>query len=150
MLRLMPSKTKEVANFAYQIIKSVRDGNADPLEVLVMLRSLEHVSELVREEIEDNILKEAEKYPEKIIERYGAKIEKAEVSTRYLYNTAGDQEWERLDSDIKSLELRKKERETFLRALREPMTVVRPETGEVEEIKPPVKKSKTGVKVHFK
>ena len=149
MLRLMPSKGKEVATFSYQIIKAVRDGNVDPLEVLVMLRSIEHVSELVREEIEDHILKEAEKYSEKVIERYGAKIEKAELNTRYVYKTSGDQEWERLDAEINSLQERKKDREAFLQALKEPIQVLHPETGELEEIKPPVKKSKSGVKVYL-
>lgn len=149
MLRLMPSKTKEVATFAYGIIKAVREGNADPLEVLVMLRSLEHVSELVREEIEDNILKEAEKYSEKVIERYGAKIEKAELSTRYLYNTAGDAQWEELDAQINSLQERKKEREEFLRAIKDPVLIVNKE-GVEEMVKPPVKRTKEGVKVYLK
>lgn len=148
-LRLMPNKASEVAKFSKQIIEAVKNGDANPLEVLVMLRSLEAVSELVREEIGDNILTAAEKYPEKKFEAFGAIIERSEVYTRYEYDTSKDVEWEQLDSEFKSIERKRKDREAFLRALKDPMTVVSPETGEIYEIKPPFKKSKSGVKVYL-
>lgn len=150
MLELMPSQAKEVSSFSYQIIKAVKNGEADPLKVLVMLKSLEAVYELVRDEISEEILKEAEKYPEKVIERYGARIEKSEVGTNYLYRQSGDQEWERLDAELETLKRRKSEREKFLRSLDKPLTVINPETGEVETISPPIKRSKSGVKVSLK
>jgi hypothetical protein len=149
-LRLMPSKAKEVASFSMQIIKAVENGDANPLEVLVMLRSLEAVSEMVREEIEDNILSEADRYSEKIIERFGARIEKCEVGTKYIYESSKDAEWEQMDSELRSLQFRMKEREKFLRSLTGPMTLVIESTGEVVQVNPPVKKSKTGVKVFLR
>lgn len=148
-LRLLPNKASEVARFSKGIIEAVKCGDVNPLEVLVMLRSLEAVSELVREEIGDNILTAAEKYPEKKFEAFGAILERSEVYTRYEYDTSKDVEWEQLDSEFKSIERKRKDREDFLRALKNPMTVVSPETGEVYEIRPPFKKSKTGVKVYL-
>lgn len=150
MLRLMPSRDVEVARFSKGIIEAVKTGNANPLEVLVMLRSLEAVSELVREEIEDNIVTEAGKYSEKTIEAYGARIEKSEVGTKYNYETSGDIEWERLNTDFETAKQRKTDRETFLKALPEPITAVNPDTGEVYEIRPPFKTSKAGVRVYLK
>jgi len=44
----------------------------------------------------------------------------------------------------------RKERETFLRALKEPMEVLDNMTGEVIILRPPVKKSTEGVKVSIK
>ena len=149
MLRLMPSRDVEVARFSKGIIEAVKQGQANPLEVLVMLRSLEAVSELVREEIEENIVTEANKYSEKTIEAYGARIEKSEVGTKYKYETSGDIEWEQVNSEFKSIERKRKEREEFLRALKEPMTAVNRETGEVYEIRPPFKTSKAGVRVYL-
>lgn len=146
-LRLMPAKANEVAIFSKQLIQSVKNGEVNPLELLVILRSLEAVSELVREEIEENILTEADRFSEKVIERFGARIEKCDVYTKYMYETCKDSEWESMDSELRSLQHKMKEREKFLRALINPMTIVDRDSGEVSEVRPPVKKSKAGVKV---
>lgn len=150
VMRLMPNKAKEVALFSKQIIESVKNGDANALEVLIMLRSLELVSELVRDEIGDNVLTAAEKYPEKKFEAFGAIVSREEVGTKYSYETSKDIEWERLDSEFRTIEAKRKEREAFLRALKEPMTAVNEETGEVYRIMPPFKRSKEGVKVWLK
>lgn len=149
-LRLMPSKGSEIANFSFQLIKAVKEGQANPLEVLIMLRSLEAVSELVRDEIEQNVLTEAEKHSEKKFEAYGAIVERAEVGTKYNYASSCDQEWERLNSEFEGIKRRKTEREEFLKTLREPIALLVEETGEVTTIKPPLKTSKSGVKVYLK
>lgn len=148
MLRLMPNKTTEIASFVKQIISAVKSGDANPLEVLVMLRSLELVSELVREEIKENINTAAEKYPERKFEAFGAIVEKADFG-KFNYSSSCDPEWETLDSQFRTIENKRKEREAFLRALKEPMTAVNRETGEVYEIRPPLKKSNEGVKVYL-
>ncbi len=146
-LSLMPSTSTEVAKFSKLLIQGVKSGDINPLQLVVQLHALTKVYEEVREEIEENVLKEAEKYPEKVIERFGARIEKAEVGTRYNYSTSKDIEWEQLDSEFKTIERKRKEREEFLRALKEPLTAVNRETGEVYEIRPPFKTSKAGFKI---
>jgi hypothetical protein len=148
-LSLMPSTASEVARFSKQLIESVKSGNSNPLELVVQLHALTKVYELVREEIEENILKEAEKYPEKVIERYGARIEKAEVAVKYDYSTSRDPVWESLASEAMMYNERKKERETFLKALTEPFTMLNKDTGELDEIRPPVKTSKSGIKIYL-
>ena len=149
MLRLMPSRVKEVATFAKGIVQSVRDGNASALETLVMLRSLQLLSKEVIEQIEENILNEANRYNEKSLEMFGAKIEKCDVKTEYLYETSGDSQWEELDAEIKSLTERKKQREEFLRVIKDPVLQVNKDGAE-ELVKPPVKRTKEGVKVYLK
>ena len=148
-LSQMPSTATEVAKFSKLLIEAVRSGDVNPLQLIVQLHALTKVYEEVREEIEENVLKEAEKYPERIIERYGARIEKAETGTRYNYHTSKDIEWEQLDSEFKTIERKRKEREEFLRALKEPMTAVNEETGEVYKISPPFKTSKAGFKIYL-
>lgn len=148
-LRLMPSKASEVAVFSKGIIEAVKSGNANPLEVLVMLRSLEAVSELVREEIEANVLTEAEKHSEKKFEAFGALVEKSEVGTKYQYDTSKDTIYERLQTDFDTAKTKLDERTAFLRGLKEPMTIVDELTGEIVTVKPPLKKSKSGVKVYL-
>lgn len=148
-LKLMPSTAKEVAIFSKRLIEAVRSGQINPLELIVQLHALTKVYEEVREEIEENILKETEKYSEKVIERYGARIEKAEVGVKYNYSSSRDSEWQWLDSQVRDFEARRKERETFLRALPGPMTTINKETGVEEDINPPIKTSKTGVKIYL-
>jgi hypothetical protein len=148
-LAQMPSTATEVAKFSKLLIQSVKSGDVNPIQLIVQLHALTKVYEEVREEIEENVLKEAEKFPEKVIERFGARIEKSEVGTRYNYCASKDIEWERLDSEFKTIERKRKEREEFLRALREPMTAVNEETGEVYKIMPPFKTSKSGFKIYL-
>lgn len=150
MLRLMPSKASEVATFVRQVVNSVKNGDANALEVLVMLRAVELAAEEIREEIQENILNEADRFSERVIERYGSRIEKCEVGTKYIYETSKDWEWEQMDSELRTLQHKIKEREKFLRSLTSPMTLVIESTGEVVQINPPVKKSKSGVKVYIK
>jgi hypothetical protein len=150
VMRMMPSKAKEVAQFSKQIIESVKQGDANPLEVLVMLRSLEAVSELVREEIGDEILTAAEKNSEKKFEAFGAFIEKTELGTKYDYGTSKDTVYERLQADANTAKSRLDERTAFLRGLKSEMTIVDELTGEVVTLRPPQKKSKSGVKVYLR
>lgn len=149
-LSLMPSTKDEVVRFSKGLIDSVRNGETNPLKLLVMLRSLEAVSELVRDDIGEFIEREADKYSEKKFNAYGALIEKGEVGVKYAYETSRDPEWERLDSEMKSLKARISERETFLKSLKEPLTVLDKESGEINEIRPPLKKGKPGVKVFLR
>jgi len=148
-LRIMPNTAKEVATFAKGIIQSVKDGNSSALEVLVMMRALQLLSKEIIEEIEENVLNEANRFNEKTIERYGAKIDKCDVYTEYKYETSGDSQWEELDAEIKGLTARKKEREEFLRAIKDPVLLVNKDGAE-EMVKPPVKRTKEGVKVYIK
>lgn len=150
VLKIMPSTASEVARFSKQLVESVKSGNSDPLELIVQLHALTKVYELVREEIEDNINKAADKYSEKRFAINGAFVEKAELGTKYRYETSKDIEWERLNTDFETAKARKSEREDFLKTLREPMTLVNQETGEVYTVKPPLKTSKTGVKFYLK
>lgn len=149
-LRLMPSKASEVARFSKQIIESVKNGDANPLEVLVMLRSLEAVSELVRDEIGDEVLTAAEKHSEKKFEAFGALVEKTELGTKYDYGTSNDTVYERLQVDANTAKSRLDERTAFLRGLKGDMTIIDELTGEVVTVKPPMKRSKSGVKIYLK
>lgn len=148
-LRIMPSTPQQVATFAKGIIQSVKSGDANPLEVLVMLRSLELVSELVKDEIGDNVLRAADKYPEKKFEAFGAIIEKSENGTKYSYETSKDTIYERLQTDFNTAKDRLDERTAFLRGLKQPIIVIDEMTGEVVTITPPLKKSKSGVRVYL-
>lgn len=146
-LKLMPSNLEQVSRFSKQLVQSVMDGETNPLQLLVMLRALEKTSEVVIDCIRENINSEASKFSEREINMFGATLEKSEVGTKYDYASTGDIEWEQRDALVNAATNLRKEREAFLRALKEPMTVVNEETGEVTQIRPPLKRSTTFVKV---
>ena len=148
-LSLMPSTATEVAKFSKLLIQGVRSGDINPLQLVVQLHALTKVYEEVREEIEENVLKEADKFPERVIERYGARIEKAEVGTKYNYLKTGDLEYEQLHADAQTANRRLKDREDFLKALKEPIQLLDERTGELYQIHPPFKTSKSGFKIYL-
>ena len=148
VMRQLPSTAAQVAKFAHQLIKAVKSGDANALEVQIMLRAVQAMAKEVIEEIEDNVTTAAEKYSERKFNAFGAIVEKADFG-KYNYASSCDPEWEQLDAEFKTIERKRKEREEFLRALKEPMTAVNRETGEVYEIRPPFKNSKEGVKIYL-
>jgi hypothetical protein len=150
VMRLMPSKASEIAQFSNQIINSVKNGDANPLEVLVMLRSLEAVSELVREQIGEHTLTEAEKHAEKKFEAFGAFVEKAEVGVSYNFLPCKDPTYERLEVDFNTAKQRLDERKEFLKTLRSPTPIGDTVTGELVTVNPPIRKAKAGIKVFLK
>jgi N-acetylglucosamine kinase-like BadF-type ATPase len=149
VLALMPSTAVEVAKFAHIIIKSVKNGDVNPLKIQVAMRALEMLAKEVVEEIKEEVLTEAEKNSEKKFNAYGSLIERCEIKTEYDYATSGDTEYERLQADFDTAKSRLDERTAVLKALKQPMLSVDTLTGEVVKIMPPQKKSKTGVKVYL-
>lgn len=147
VLRIMPASKGEVGRFASQLINSVKSGETNPHEVLILIRALQNVSETVLEGIKENINTESDRYSERRFEAYGATLEKAELATKYKYEHSGDREWERRKSGVDSAMSLLKEREAFLRALKEPMTAVDEDSGEIYRIVPPPKFSTSGIKV---
>jgi len=148
--RLLPITQTQVDVFSDGVIESVKQGDANPLEVLTILKAFEKASERILKEIRDNFVTESEKYSERIFEFNGAKIEKAEVGTKYNYSICGDPIYNRRLEVSNEAGKLVKEREEFLKALKEPMTFVDESTGEVVKIIPPLKTSTTSLKVSIR
>src|SRR5688572_18964719 len=141
VLRMMPTTAAQIGQFSKSLIENVQNGNLNPIEILVMLRALEAVSETVRDSIKSNIESAADKYSEKSFEVFGARIEKGDVGVKYLYETSGDWQWESFKTQEQTAANLRKDREAFLRSLKEPITIVDEESGEISTIKPPLKRS---------
>lgn len=148
-LTQLASTRDEMERFTASVIDSVKNGEVSPIKILMQLRAMEKVSEKIAEGIKENVLNEADKY-EKKFSLYGNEIEKAEFATKYNYAMTGDREWEKLDAAFKTAESNRKDRETFLRSLKEPMEVLDRDTGELMVIRPPLKTSVSGLKISFK
>ena len=150
VIHLMPSTADQVNKFANRVVQSVKYDGENPLWLLVQIRGMEKAFKIITEKIQENLLTEAGKYPETKFEFMGNFIEKAEVATSYDYSQCGDPDWEMFHIEERTAAERRKEREMFLKALPGPTTIVDPMTGEIITVKPPTKKSTSGLKVFIK
>lgn len=140
----------EIAGQCMQVIKGIReDGTIDPLRVATSIKALETAIKLIRDGIEDMIIEEAEKY-EKTFEIDGHKITLKETGVRYDYTVCNDPEWEEQSSSMSNAKESLKKRETFLKAITEPFTMVDNRTGEIVDVELPHKTSKTNISITLK
>jgi hypothetical protein len=149
-VRMMPTTQTQIDVFSDQMIESVKSGEANPLEVLHIFKSLEKAQERILKEIKDNILSEAGKYPEKTFEFHGAKLTKTEVGVTYDFKVCGDPVHDQRESIMNAAKNLLDERKEFLKSLKEPITTVDEGSGEVVTIRPPLKKSTSTVTVSIK
>ena len=138
VIKLMPASRDQQTEFVKQLLSFVLDGEVNPLEMEVYLKSMDDVIKSVRKDVnfKGELLNEVDKYPGKTFDFRNAVITKASRST---YNYSEDTEW-------KDLDRKKKARETMLKGLSKP--VVDPDTGEY--INPPSKKQSEYLKIQYK
>lgn len=149
VLRLSPSTNDEINRFANILIQSVQAGEENPIAILIQVRAMEKAFKIITEKIQRNLLTEADKHAENKFEYAGNFIEKSEFVS-YDYAVSGDKEWELFSVAEQTAANARKEREAFLRTLKKEMDILDKETGEVITIRPPLKRSTSGLKVFIK
>lgn len=150
VLELFSTSRTGIDVFSDQVIQAVQAGEVNPLKIRIWVKTMEEIIDRIKKETNEHQLKEAEKYPEKSFEYAGAKIEKSELGTKYDYTVCNDPVYTQLQKIVEEANRQVKERETFLKSLKEPLVTVDEGSGEVARILPPLKKSTTGLKVSIK
>jgi hypothetical protein len=101
----------------------------------------------VKDELRGRVLDELNAYTKgEEVTLFGATFEVIEAGTKYDYSGCNDTEYDDLTAAINELTARRKEREKFLRGIKNATTIVNEETGELVRILPPVKSSTTTYK----
>lgn len=150
VLRQLSVSQEGVNKFSLQLINSVKNGDVNALELKATFKAMEQIIEIVDKATKQNQLSESDKYNEQKFTVFGCEFTKAPVKTEYDYTSSADSVHDRLQVDATTAQEKLKERQAFLRALKEPMTVVDEFSGEVVKIKPPVKKVTDGLKTSIK
>jgi len=150
LLTLMANTSTQIDFFSDGVIQAVQGGEISALAVLVQLRAMAQASERILKEIDKNIMSEADKYPGTTFEFMGNKITKAEHGTKYDFSNCGDPKWYELKAKEQLLKSSITQRETFLKALKAPISLLDEASGEVATITPPTKKSKSGLNVQIR
>ena len=144
-----PASKSQAQTFAQEIIEQVESGNYDALEVHIRCKALMVALTQVIESIETTTLAEAEKHG-KSFDFKSARIEVKELGSKWHFDKSNDSKYFSIKSNIEKLDIERKDRETFLKSLKSKTSILDEETGELIEIFPPYKTSKTGITVTLK
>lgn len=150
VIRQLSVSKSGVDMFCRQLISSVQNGEVNALELKAFLKTMELIIDRVDKETKENQVTEAMRYSEKKFSAYGCEIEQCEVSTRYDYSTCGDPIYNQRVKIAEEAKSQLDDRAAFLKALKEPLTIVDDESGEVATVRPPVKKSTSGLRITLK
>lgn len=146
----LPANKKTIGEFAARIKEELEEGNANALDILRYFKGVEKLFEAVKKELTAKAAEEAAKYGKDEITPYsGVKFELAEVGVSYDYSSCCDPVWQELKAAVEAADLALKERETFLKSIKDSMESVDESTGECFKIYPPLRKSTTSVKTTF-
>lgn len=130
-------------SLADAIIRKVEQGEVNPLTAFLQIKSIEDVCKKAKEGINQWSLEEAQKHGVRSFDYQGAKVEISELGTKYDFSSCGDVIWESLKQQLK-------DRESFLKTIKEPIEMVNPDGGEIYRVHAPVKRSTTGLKITLK
>jgi hypothetical protein len=144
-----PESKSQAQLFAQQIIDQVESGSIDSLEVHIRCKALITALGQVIESIETLTLAEAEKHG-KSFEFKNARIEVKELGSKWHFDKSNDSKYFNIKSNIEKLDIERKDRETFLKSLKQKTSILDEETGELIEVFPAYKTSKTGITVTLK
>jgi len=150
VLQLMNADKKALDQFAGAIINDVKDGRENPLEIALLVKKYEYVLKSITEAIKVNVNTEAAKYGDKPFEYGSAQMHYTPTSTSYDFTVCNDQQLNELESKTADLKTAIDSRKEFLKTLKEPISFINNETGEVESVSPPNKKQGMGLKVTLK
>lgn len=141
-LTVLPANRDEINSFTSRVVTELEGGVIDPLELRRNIKAIEIALEAIKEKARDIFVDEAQKYG-KEFSYAGADFKVGEYGIKYNYKGTGDPVWAKLSEMLK-------QREEYLRSMKEVDYWTDEETGEIYKITPPVKTSTTSVSVNIK
>jgi hypothetical protein len=138
------SVSKEtIKEHSFNLLKDLDNGYITPLQLAAQLKYFEDVIANVKEEVRQRVVAEQSKYGKERMTFKGATFDIKEAGIKYDYSNCDDTIWNDLKQQLNDLNEKMKEREAFLKSLKERLTYVDESTGEIVTIYPPQKKSTT-------
>ena len=136
--------TKEsIKEQSINLLKDLDEGHITPLQLAAQLKFVEDIITNVKEELRQRVIAEQDKYGKERMSYHGATFDIKEAGVKYDFSKCEDVIWNDIDKKMQMLTERKKEREAFLKTIKERFTFVDESTGEIITIYPPQKKSTT-------
>lgn len=145
--RVLSMTKSDITSIAKAVSEEIKEGSGNPLETLLSFKKLAELSKLIENNIKVDVMNSLKLGEKEVYKANNAEITTMETSVKYDYASSGDSVWIELNSQIKELQSKIKEREKFLKAIPDE-GMVNAETGEV--IKKPIKKSSQTLKITIK
>jgi hypothetical protein len=125
------------------LLKDLDEGHISPLQLATQLKFVEDIITNIKEELRQRVVAEQSKYGKDKMSYHGAEFDIKEAGVKYDYSQCQDTIWDDLKQQLNDLNDKMKEREAFLKTLKERFTYIDESTGEIITLYPPQKKSTT-------
>lgn len=136
--------TKEsIKEQSLALLKDLDEGHFSPLHLAAQLKFVEDVITNIKEEVRQRVIAEQDKYGKGDMTYYGARFDIKEAGVKYDFTECNDDIWNDIYQQMEALNEKRKEREAFLKTLKERFTYIDESTGEIVTIYPPQRKSTT-------
>ena len=146
LIKSGPQTGDQILEFQNEILDSVTNGFEDPLFLLVKLKAFTKALDGAIDSIQEYALSEAQKHG-KSFAIYGAKVEVKEMGTKWYFDKTGDPIIARISEQKDQIGKAEKDRQAFLKTLKEKTSFLDEESGEVFTVYPARKESKTGIAI---
>lgn len=145
-IKAITDSTKEELDQLAGILIDASEGYE--MESYIFAKKLEYLSKVLVECMHDRAKDEAERNKNTIVK--SAEISIKEVGVKYDYSKCNYTPYNAILEKKKAIESEQKTMESLLKAISKPQTIVDDATGEVMEVKPPQKTSKTSIIISLK
>jgi hypothetical protein len=143
--------TKEaIKEQSLALLNDIDEGFMHPLQVAAQFKFIEDVIANVKEELRQRVVAEKDKYGKDTMTYHGATFDIKEAGVKYDYSHCECTIWNDLKQQLDALNDKMKEREAFLKTLKERFTYIDESTGEIITLYPPQKKSTTTYAITWK
>jgi hypothetical protein len=135
----------DVEVFKFNLKELFESGDNDVLKLSVKLKTLQNAIDDVLNSpvVEEILINEFDKQGEKDVKVMDCKISKREVGVKYDF--AVDERWCLINNDVETEKQKLKTREEYLKNIKDSSTLINKDTGEMVELNPIPKTSKTKV-----
>lgn len=149
-------QTKGYEHFTKTLVKSTaesllsesQEGNIDTLSTLAHLEFMSQVIEMAKDELRQRAVNELDAYGAEAkigVVKHGVTFQQREVGVKYNFeNTPA---WNEIKAKEDAISGQRKELEEQLKVLKSKQTILDEGTGELIEMNPPIKTSKTSVAI---
>ena len=132
------------------LLNDIDEGHMHPLQVAAQFKFMEDIISNVKEELRQRVVAEQTKHGKEVMSYQGASFDIREAGIKYDYSQCQCSIWNDIDSQIQKLTEQRKEREAFLKTLKERFTYIDESTGEIITLHPPQRKSTTTYAISWK
>ena len=148
-VRQLPETKAQIETFAHQLEQGLVKGEIIPTDLLRFQKAMEKVFEKIKPILIESAIVEVEHYEKNPVIKV-AEYSIIEAGVKYDYSVCNDAKWNDLSREVESIKEKLKEREAFLKSIKEKIEIIDTESGELNIIYPCIKSSTTTLKVTFK